>query len=88
MYNYLIGLNWQLIEPIILMLLVSVILALLIKFPSIILKVLKIGICFFMITILIDIAGLPQIANHFSVFGFTIISVSLLCLFWSYTKKE
>lgn len=88
MYNYLSSLNWRLIEPIILIVLVIVLSALLIKFPLIALKVLKIGICFFVTSILIDIIGLPQIANHLSVFGFTIISISLLCLFWNDTKKE
>ena len=87
MDNYLLNIDWQMIGQIIL-LATSAGGVYLFRRPSQdSQKVLKIGAGIFAVTAALNISGLSQISDYFGVLSATIISFSLLRLFWSETKN-
>lgn len=87
MDNLLIDLEWEKIGSTVL-LIVSVIMIFLLRRPSSdSQQALKLGVCFFVFSFFLNTIGSTKIADYFSVLGFIIIAIALVCLFWSDTRK-
>ena len=87
MDNYLLNIDWQMIGQIILFGIVAGQIYLFRRPSQDSQKVLKIGVGIFAVTAALNISGLSQISDYFGVLAATIISFSLLRLFWSETKN-
>lgn len=88
MDSLLINFDWKTIGSTLLLFISAALLLLFIRPPSESQKVLKFGVGFFILSFFLNIIGSTIITDYFSVLGFTIISIALLRLFWSQTKRK
>ena len=80
------NIDWNVVEPILLLLVSVIMLALFKKDPLYIQKAMKLGTGIFIVAIILNVIGLITISDNFTVFAFTIIAIALILLFWSDTK--
>lgn len=78
---------WEIIGKIILVLEIGVMISFFRRPPSESQKALLVGLGFFLITIFFNIIALTKVSEYFAVLGFIIISLALIRLFWTESKK-
>lgn len=86
MNNFLAGLDWQTVGAAALLLTLLLMLVLFQRPPADSEKALKVGIGFFILTILFNVIGLIEISNYLAILGFVMITFALLRIFWAESK--
>lgn len=83
---YNTNIDWEATGPFLLLAIALLMIALFKRDSSDTQKAMKVGVGFFIVTMVLNIIGLTKISDGFSLFGFVIVAIGSLRLFWSDTN--